>query len=604
MQAPNGPSRASSFASNTTASSPQNAALLGASKAFGRPKPRAGTGASQTGTVANLAGIGSSPQNVGQRGPLPQTRPQQLTRDTTGDSTASVKSIRDGGIHTPGSSTISHLGLPSQPRREHSRSPSLQAASVAAARAPPLERSPSIASNIRSSAPSVRRPAAPPKPRRLSGYGRQVDSEGSDEPTDSTSIAPTTSLVNMFERKASTSEGAKQRPRPIVVKPSNDLPLKSPKPVRASGGITSMFQMELEQSDSLDKPGPNDTAESQFNDLQPTAQRASVDFNASALEPSTDLTHLASSQGPGHSSSPNLSGIRKSSTSSLTRPQPLHTGAISIPQRSSGNLVGRAETFSPSSASVRSIPAQYHHMYPARRMTPNMTGDQLANAMVAGSLASSRAPSPHKSEPPPPPARRQKTKSVLSFSRTPSPTKTGMRHTLRKEESDSSETDDEDSLHPYGKHKKKRHIRKHPNKHHEGDRKRWRDAVTEAERKRYEGVWAANKGLHIGFLRQELEAFKLSPNSQETKDIKEASREEVCNLVVRDIWNRSRLPPHVLSSIWELVDSRGVGRLTKEEFVVGMWLIDQRLKGRKMPPKVGETVWASVRGLQGIKIRK
>lgn len=233
-----------------------------------------------------------------------------------------------------------------------------------------------------------------------------------------------------------------------------------------------------------------------------------------------------------------------------------------------------------------------------------MTGDQLANAMVAGSLASSRRPSPHKTEPPPPPTRRQKHKSALLFSRTPSPTKTGMRHTLRKEESDDSDSDEYDSHHPYGKHKKKRHLRKHPNKHHEGDRKRWRDAVTEAERKRYEGVWAANKGLHIGYLRHELEAFKQAPNSEDTREIREASREEVSNLVVRDIWNRSRLPPDVLSSIWQLVDHRGVGRLTKEEFVVGLWLIDQRLKGRKNPPKVGETVWASVRGLQGIKIKK
>jgi hypothetical protein len=177
-----------------------------------------------------------------------------------------------------------------------------------------------------------------------------------------------------------------------------------------------------------------------------------------------------------------------------------------------------------------------------------------------------------------------------------------MRHTLRKEESSDSDSYEDDD--PYAKHKRTRHLRrKHPNKHAEGDRKRWRDVVTETENKRYAGVWAANKGLHVGFLKWEIEKFVANPNSEETLATKAAAKDEVCNLDVRDLWNRSRLPPHVLSEIWQLVDLRGVGRLNKEEFVVGMWLIDQRLKGRKLPPTVSDTVWASVRGLAGIKIR-
>ena len=81
--------------------------------------------------------------------------------------------------------------------------------------------------------------------------------------------------------------------------------------------------------------------------------------------------------------------------------------------------------------------------------------------------------------------------------------------------------------------------------------------------------------------------------------------DEVLNLVVRDIWLRSRLPAQALEEVWSLVDRRGVGRLTKEEFVVGLWLIDQRLKGRKLPPRVGDSVWASVTGLgtRGVKVR-
>lgn len=158
-----------------------------------------------------------------------------------------------------------------------------------------------------------------------------------------------------------------------------------------------------------------------------------------------------------------------------------------------------------------------------------------------------------------------------------------MRHTLREPES-SSESDTEQ--HPYGKHKKKRHLRpKHPNKHHEGDRKRWRDAVTERERKRYEALFASNRGL------------LLAPSQQS----------HISPIVVRDLWIRSRLPLSELEYIWNLVaphNDAPAAFLSKEEFVVGLWLIDQRLKGRKLPVKVSETVWASVRGLQGIKVKK
>ena len=147
-------------------------------------------------------------------------------------------------------------------------------------------------------------------------------------------------------------------------------------------------------------------------------------------------------------------------------------------------------------------------------------------------------------------------------------------------------------------------MRKHPNKHHEGDRKRWRDAVTERERKRYEGVWAANKGLHCSFTPEEERAFGRAPTSESTRAAKAAATEQVSNIVARDLWSRSRLPDTILELVWDLVDSDGVGRLGKVEFVVALWLIDQRLKGRKLPTKVSESVWTSVRGIRGIKIRK
>lgn len=218
-------------------------------------------------------------------------------------------------------------------------------------------------------------------------------------------------------------------------------------------------------------------------------------------------------------------------------------------------------------------------------LTPQLTADSLADAMVASSLASSRAASPSKQAPPLP---RRHSKQHIIFrrsqsqdlihSRTPSPGKGGMRQTMR---APSKAADDDVD---YNRKRNGYIIKKHPNKHHEGDRKRWRDEITERERKRYEGVWAANKGL------------LMPPGDLELST-------KVVNLVVRDIWSRSKLPDNVLGDIWDLVDREGLGRLGREEFVVGMWLIDQRLKGRKLPVKVSESVWFSARRLTGVKYK-
>ncbi|KAF1808277.1 hypothetical protein P152DRAFT_370998, partial [Eremomyces bilateralis CBS 781.70] len=131
-------------------------------------------------------------------------------------------------------------------------------------------------------------------------------------------------------------------------------------------------------------------------------------------------------------------------------------------------------------------------------------------------------------------------------------------------------------------------VRKHPNKHHEGSRKRWRDQVMERERKRYEGVWAANKGSQV------LNSHGSGGGVQKNITGINGPENEVLNVAVREIWGRSRLPADVLAEVWELVDSRQIGCLTREEFVVGMWLVDQRLKGRKLPPSVSDSVWSSV----------
>lgn len=225
---------------------------------------------------------------------------------------------------------------------------------------------------------------------------------------------------------------------------------------------------------------------------------------------------------------------------------------------------------------------QYSHesILDPRSRKPRLTANSLANAMVASSLASSRASSPSKPAPPLP-RRQSKAQSIFRRSqsqevvqsRTPSPGRV-MRQTMRE----TPKSDEEMSR----KRTSGNILNKHPNKHHEGDRKRWRDEIAERERKRYEGVWAANKGFLVP---------SEFPDSSST----------VLDLVVRDIWRRSRLPDDVLAEVWDLVDVGHLGRLSKEEFVVGMWLIDQRLKGRKLPVKVSESVWFSVKRLSGLK---
>jgi len=99
-------------------------------------------------------------------------------------------------------------------------------------------------------------------------------------------------------------------------------------------------------------------------------------------------------------------------------------------------------------------------------------------------------------------------------------------------------------------------------------------------------VWASNKGL-----------FMSGPDG-------DGDENTVCNLVVRDIFSRSRLHVDELEEIYSLVDRNGNGRLEREEFVVGLWLIDQRLKGRKLPIRVSDSVWKSVGALGRIKVRK
>ncbi|CDK29162.1 unnamed protein product [Kuraishia capsulata CBS 1993] len=146
-----------------------------------------------------------------------------------------------------------------------------------------------------------------------------------------------------------------------------------------------------------------------------------------------------------------------------------------------------------------------------------------------------------------------------------SPKPVHFKTTLRKEDS---------------KAKKKEFNEAKPWKHHADS-----TTVTPIERKRYEGVWAANRGSYTEFLDADLDKSQL-----------------VMGIVVKAIWKRSRLHEESLSQIWNLVDRQKIGALNKQEFVVGTWLVDQCLYGKKLPKVVGDIVWMSVENSAAVNV--
>ena len=150
-------------------------------------------------------------------------------------------------------------------------------------------------------------------------------------------------------------------------------------------------------------------------------------------------------------------------------------------------------------------------------------------------------------------------------------------------------SDDENGRHRRHHHPK---LRSGKHAHHEGSRKKWREETRPRERKRYEAVWASNRGALLP-ASQPARSAASSGSQIEPPDYANS----VANVVVRDIWRRSRLPEDELAEVWDLVDREKRGMLGRQEFVVGMWLIDQRLRGRKIPPKVSNSVWGSASGV-------
>ena len=396
--------------------------------------------------------------------------------------------------------------------------------------------------------------------------------------TEETVAGATSSLVNLFESKQTptanipiTHSVRYVKPRPAIGSPT---PIKLPiRPRLSTASSLSTFPCASELGKESTAPGPPKAME--------TGAAAAAAQSAGRIRLGTTLSTkshptllpcpVPEPPAPRRSAARAPLGASLESGRSLSR----------TPMGSNSSAELSTALQEPQSEPIF-LPLKLSSAPPSRPLLPIRSSrsfetkvDLLANTIVAASLASSRAPSPTK--PPPPPPRRHKSHSLFhnhhsqgQISRTPSPGK-AMRQTMREPLPSDDEVE----------YKKKGIIlRKHPHKHHEGDRRRYLATVTERERRRYDGVWAANKGLLMDA----------------------DSSDSVLNIVVRDIWSRSHLPNDVLADIWDLVDTQGGDRLKRHEFVIGMWLIDQRLKGRKTPFMVSESLWNSVRLLHGVKV--
>ncbi|KAH6680431.1 hypothetical protein B0J14DRAFT_578625 [Halenospora varia] len=563
-------------AATTTA---QNAALRGATMAFGKPpvkpKPQINTYSGTNGALAAATKAGAS-RTVSNKASLSSIRSptnEHLSGYLAVDGSSSSRPSTRQTEHRTTQQRLNQYeperNGKGRPTIEQAKSESYIAANFAASRSASV--SPNVtgqqqyqpmnlgrASNLRGRATS------PVKS--IRSLAESSDHSGGP---DMAPIAPTTSLIDMFENSGGVPKGRIKPKKSSSSSPRKSRSLSPKRSQRSSKAPPSILPTKPVRPE-IKSPKPSLA--------QLPKQMETVRHAEESPKPSKP---------PVTATKPIPIPSRSRQTPLLKpRPQPEED------DDSSDDSFVSASDYKPSFRAELNN-QQRRRLTSASAVSVNSaaTIDSMANAIVASSLASSRAASPSRSSvqgsllaPPPPPTRRSPHRGhifhVQKDSRTPSPQKhSGLRSTLRKPKS-KEEIDEGEK-----RRTKKAHLmKKHPNKHHEGDRKRWRDQITERERKRYEAVWASNKGLHM-------------PSLPDAENM-------VCSLVVRDIWSRSRLHPDVLEEVWTLVERNHHGYLDKEGFVVGLWLIDQRLKGRKLPIRVSESVWHSVGILGGIKVKK
>ena len=143
--------------------------------------------------------------------------------------------------------------------------------------------------------------------------------------------------------------------------------------------------------------------------------------------------------------------------------------------------------------------------------------------------------------------------------------------------------------------KKRRSIMRSHKRHSFNEDKPWKSHVdigyvSEKERKRYEGIWVTNRNSYLELLPW-WDENDLLDDEDHTIFPQDGL---ILNQVVLDLWSRSNLPPQLLAQIYDKVDTRRDCTLNRQSFLIGMWLVDQCLYGRKLPKEIDQRVWDSV----------
>ncbi|KKO99973.1 hypothetical protein THAR02_07917 [Trichoderma harzianum] len=402
-------------------------------------------------------------------------------------------------------------------------------------------------------------------------------------PVSNTASQPSTPAPSSSEHKSSHA-------RPRALHPSTPPPLKplmsrnvteviSPQPTRVSRApLSPVTSTHLTLSPSIHialaspSPDPPKKSRSTATKRPPTPPKPRGS-GKDVLDKDKDQPPRRGRSNSHHLDTPSSGQARSSIASAVSRSagQSASPPSQQREPRPSSMILGRRH----STVSVGSSP--HRELASQRRIANGSPGrtqlDNLTDAIVAGSLASTRL-TPHNTGPaslaPPPLPKRQKSPRLL--------------HTLRQPQV----LDEEDDQHKKGH---RALLRKGKHAHHEGSRKKWREEIRPRERKRYEALWASNRGILLTDTRM------MSPATSISSDLDRDVSQCVANVVVREVWKRSRLPLDELAEIWDLVDRGRAGMLSRAEFVVGTWLVDQRLKGRKVPAKVTDSVWGSANGV-------
>ncbi|KAJ4260653.1 Increased rDNA silencing protein [Fusarium torreyae] len=608
----------SPVAAHTTGSSDAAAALRGATLAFNKSKPAPPPPQKNNGAL-------SAATSAGRRSPT-----RKLAAQSTGGSTIDNEPYGQNGASI--AARLRQLG--SSPGQLHP--------GVAAGRTDPKSAS-FIAATLAASRSASPSPKAR-TPRRKASIG---GSSSSGDVVDSVPIAPTGSLISMFEQgrtgepprrsspkrttvkahkepsesiseeqapfsedrpamepKSKPKPKPKPKPRPLTPEPQTTFkpapevlspkPTRPPKPIlspktppqiitrRPTQAISTPTEVLSPPSQLLSPPSPDPQKRSPRPRPESKQRPPTPPQPRGMSKPKVESKSVLQEKSPASTQKRSVPQLEPR----LSRRRPTPTEArptSSLTMSSDDTFVSASSVQSPLRESPPPLPVKRHFTgsnppSPSRDVrraqlqsssAASLPLESLTSAIVAGSLASARL-TPHNTggSLAPPLPRRQKSPRLMQTLRQPA------KHV--EEEVD--------------RHKKKGlKLHKGKHAHHEGSRKKWRDEVTPRERKRYEAVWASNRGLLLDLPNLPYDAMEGNPS------------EYVLNMIVRDIWKRSRLPVDELAEVWDLVDRKGQGVLGRPEFVVGMWLIDQRLRGRKIPAKVSDSVWGSANGMRYVK---